>query len=109
MATTTGELQLEGLHLPKEPAGLKGWILTVDHKRIAKLYLFTSMLFFALGGIAALIMRTQLAVPDAEVVDGQTYNELFTMHGTIMIFLGVMPLNAAFFNYLILGMRSSNR
>lgn len=78
-----------------------GWITTVDHKRIGKLYLFTSLFFFVLGGIEALFIRLQLAVPNAAFVSAQTYNELFTMHATTMIFLSVMPMSAAFFNFLI--------
>src|SRR6185295_6004635 len=58
-------------------------------------------LFFLIGGIEALMIRTQLIVPNNHFISAQLYNELFTMHGTTMIFLAVMPLNAAFFNLLI--------
>jgi cytochrome c oxidase subunit 1 len=78
-----------------------GWITTVDHKRIGKLYLFTSLFYFLLGGIEALIIRTQLAIPNFAFVSAQTYNEMFTMHATTMVFLVVMPMSAAFFNFLI--------
>jgi cytochrome c oxidase subunit 1 len=77
------------------------WITTVDHKKIGILYLFTSLFFFLIGGILAMMIRTQLIVPDNTFLGPATYNEVFTMHGTIMIFLAVMPLNAAFFNFLI--------
>jgi cytochrome c oxidase subunit 1 len=77
------------------------WITTVDHKKIAKLYLVTSFVFFILAGIEALIIRLQLARPDQRLISAETYNELFTMHGTMMIFLVVMPLGVAFFNLLI--------
>jgi len=77
------------------------WITTVDHKRIGILYMFTSLGFFLIGGVLALLIRTQLAVPDNTFLGPGTYNEVFTMHGTIMIFLAVMPLNSAFFNFLI--------
>jgi cytochrome c oxidase subunit 1 len=77
------------------------WITTVDHKRIGKLYLFTALTFFVLGGIEALIVRAQLIVPNANFISAQTYNEMFTMHATTMVFLAIMPMSAAFFNFLI--------
>ena len=81
--------------------GLWSWITTVDHKRIGILYGATAFIFFLLGGVEALILRLQLMGPNGKLVDPDTYNALFTMHGTTMIFLGVMPLSAAFFNYFI--------
>ena len=81
--------------------GLWAWLTTVDHKRIGILYGTTAFVFFLMGGIEALLIRLQLARPDAAVVSAETYNALFTMHGTTMIFLAIMPLNAAFFNYMI--------
>ncbi len=81
--------------------GLWSWITTVDHKRIGILYGASAFIFFLLGGIEALIMRIQLAKPDNTFVGPETFNQLFTMHGTTMIFLGVMPLSAMFFNYMI--------
>ncbi|MCY3895240.1 MAG: cbb3-type cytochrome c oxidase subunit I, partial [Chloroflexi bacterium] len=77
------------------------WITTVDHKRIAVLYLVTSLAFFMLGGLEALLMRLQLATPEADVVSAERFTELFTMHGTTMVFLALMPLSAAFFNLLV--------
>jgi cytochrome c oxidase subunit I len=74
---------------------------TVDHKRIGILYGVTSFSFFLVGGSEALLIRAQLARPNGHVVTAEAYNELFTMHGLTMIFLVVMPLSAAFFNYLI--------
>ena len=82
-------------------ATITAWLTTVDHKRIGVLYGVTAFAFFLLGGLEALVIRLQLARPGATVVSAETYNALFTMHGTTMIFLAVMPLNAAFFNYLI--------
>ncbi|HEY2067779.1 MAG TPA: cytochrome c oxidase subunit I [Gemmatimonadaceae bacterium] len=82
-------------------SGLWSWLTTVDHKRIGTLYLFSSLFFFLVGGIEAAIIRAQLAVPNNHLVSAEAYNQLFTMHGTTMIFLGIMPLSAAFFNYLI--------
>ena len=84
-----------------EQSGLWSWITTVDHKRIGILYGATAFLFFLLGGIEALIIRLQLGAPDQKLVSPETYNQLFTMHGTTMIFLGVMPLSAMFFNFMI--------
>ena len=81
--------------------GLWSWLTTVDHKRIGALYLYTALAWFGIGGIEALIMRMQLQGPNGRVVSAETFNMLFTMHGTTMIFLVVMPLSAAFFNFLI--------
>ena len=77
------------------------WLTTVDHKRIGILYGTSAFIFFLVGGIEALIMRLQLARPDNTLVGPERFNELFTMHGTTMIFLAVMPLSSAFFNYMI--------
>ncbi len=82
-------------------AALVSWLTTVDHKRIGILYGATAFAFFLLGGIEALLIRLQLAVPENTVVSAHTYNALFTMHGTTMIFLAIMPFNAMFFNFLV--------
>src|SRR5256714_15616709 len=82
-------------------SGLWSWLTTVDHKRIAALYLGTSLFWFLVGGLEASIIRLQLMFPNGRVVSAEMFNELFTMHGTTMIFLVVMPLSAAFFNLLI--------
>src|SRR5215212_539253 len=81
--------------------GLWSWLTTVDHKRIGMLYMFTALTWFAVGGLEAVIMRAQLMGPNGKIVSAEMYNQLFTMHGTTMIFLVVMPLSAAFFNLLI--------
>ncbi len=86
---------------PTSTAGVWGWVTTVDHKRIGVLYGATALLFFIAGGVEALILRLQLATPDGEVIGAATYNQVFTMHGTTMVFLVVMPLGAAFFNFLV--------
>ncbi len=98
MATTALE------HAPahhEEATGLWSWITTVDHKRIGIMYGLTAFLFFLIGGLEALVIRMQLWGPDGRLVSAEVYNQLFTMHGTTMIFLGVMPLSAMYFNYLI--------
>ena len=82
-------------------SGVWSWLTTVDHKRIGKLYLFTSLGFFLWGGIEAGIIRAQLAGPNLHVVTAEQYNQIFTMHGMTMIFLAVMPLAAAFFKFLV--------
>jgi cytochrome c oxidase subunit 1 len=77
------------------------WLATVDHKRIGILYIVTSLLFFIVGGVLALLMRSQLARPDEHVFTRDTYDQLFTMHGTTMIFLVVVPVFAGLGNFLI--------
>ncbi len=86
---------------PKEPTGLWSWLTTVDHKRIGVLYLYSSLAFFIIGGLEAVIIRAQLMLPNGELVNAELYNQLMTMHGTTMVFLAIMPLSAAFFNFLI--------
>lgn len=82
-------------------SGLLSWIMTVDHKRIGIMYLLTSFLFFLVGGIEALLIRIQLMRPENKFLSPDAYNQIFTMHGTTMIFLVVMPLAAGFGNYLV--------
>ena len=77
------------------------WITTTDHKRIGILYIATSLAFFLAGGVLALVIRLQLAQANADVVEPETYNQLFTMHGTTMIFLVIVPILAGFGNYLV--------
>ena len=84
-----------------EQTGIWSWITTVDHKRIGTMYLFTALFFFLFGGLEAGLIRLQLAQPNQAIISAEMYNQLFTMHGTTMVFLAVMPLSAAFFNYLI--------
>jgi cytochrome c oxidase subunit 1 len=84
-----------------EHTGVWSWLTTVDHKRIGVLYLYTSLFFFLFGGLEAVIIRAQLAGPNKHLVSAEMYNQLFTMHGTTMVFLAIMPLSAAFFNFLI--------
>ena len=82
--------------------GLISWLNTVDHKKVAMLYAMASLFFLALGGIEALLIRMQLFYPDNHFLSAELFNELFTMHGTTMIFLVVMPLLLGFFaNFLI--------
>ncbi len=82
-----------GAHAEAEhgPSGLLKWITSTDHKVIGKSYLITSFLFFCAAGLMAVIIRTQLASPDATVVSQHAYNELFTMHGSLMLYLFAGP------------------
>ncbi len=84
-----------------EATGPFSWVATVDHKRIGILYLVTALFFFCVGGLEALVIRLQLARPNATLVSAETFNQLFTMHGTTMIFLVVMPTLVGFGNYLV--------
>jgi cytochrome c oxidase subunit I len=86
---------------PRSRTGLWSWVTTVDHKKIGILYFITLFVFFILGGVEALLLRVQLAAPEAQVLTADQYNQLFTMHGVTMIFFVVMPMGAAFANYLL--------
>src|SRR5579875_1401490 len=81
--------------------GLWSWITTVDHKRIGILYLVTALVFFLFGGVEAFLMRLQLAQPDGTVLSAETYNQVFTVHGTTMIFFVILPLLTGFINYVL--------
>src|SRR5438067_4909303 len=93
------EIVVRGIR--ERPTGWTSWLTTTDHKRIGLLYIFTTFVFFILGGVEALLMRLQLAQPNSTLLEPKTYNELVTMHGTTMIFLFVVPVLAGFANYLI--------
>lgn len=82
-------------------SGFLSWIMTIDHKRIGIMYLLTAVIFFLLGGIEALLMRIQLMQPENKFLSPDLYNQIFTMHGTTMIFLAIMPLAAGFGNYFV--------
>src|SRR4051794_10578521 len=86
-------------HWP-EGTGLKGFLTTVDHKRIGRRYIATAALFFGLAGVEALVMRTQLLRPEASVVSAELYDQLFTLHGTAMIFFFATPMLFGFGNFL---------
>jgi cytochrome c oxidase subunit I len=81
--------------------GIWSWVFTVDHKRIGVLYGVTATILFAIGGLEALLVRSQLAVPNNTLLQPDTYNELVTMHATTMVFLALMPLSVAFFNIVV--------
>ncbi|MFT5369604.1 MAG: cytochrome c oxidase subunit 1, partial [Candidatus Latescibacterota bacterium] len=71
--------------------GLKSWLLTKDHKRIAVLYMISISIFFALGGVFAGLIRLELLTPQGDFAHSDTYNKLFTMHGVIMVFFFLVP------------------
>ncbi|MDA1061431.1 MAG: cytochrome c oxidase subunit I [Chloroflexi bacterium] len=96
MATAAGTLAV-----PTTESVVWSWITTVDHKRIGVLYGVTAFMFFLLGGVEALLIRTQLAVPNGDVINAELFNQLFTMHALTMIFLAIMPMGAAMFNFMI--------
>jgi cytochrome c oxidase subunit I len=80
---------------------LVGWLTTTDHKKIGIMYTISALVFFLLGGLQALLIRTQLALPDNALVDHATYNDWFTIHGTTMIFLFAMPILVGLSNYVV--------
>ena len=88
-------------HAWQEKPGLAGYLSTVNHKRLGMRYIYTAFVFFFAAGIMALVMRSQLAQPQETVLTPQQYNELFTMHGTTMIFLFNTPVLAGFGIYLV--------
>ncbi|MFN2490189.1 MAG: cytochrome c oxidase subunit I [Actinomycetota bacterium] len=84
-----------------ERPGLTTWLTTVDHKKIGEKYIYTSFIFFALGGIESLLLRSQLARPNLELLDPEAYNQIFSMHGITMMFLFAMPMLSGFGNYFV--------
>jgi cytochrome c oxidase subunit 1 len=81
--------------------GVLSWLTTTDHKKIGIMYMVTAFSFFIAGGIMALLIRTELSSPGRDVVSAETYNQLFTMHGTTMIFLWILPMLSGLGNYLV--------
>src|SRR5690348_11107847 len=87
-------------HTWETPAGWRGRLSSVDHKTIGIRYLVTSIVFLVIGGVEALLMRTQLAVSGQHLLSAESYNEMFSMHGVTMIFLYAAPVLSGFSNYL---------
>src|ERR671936_401454 len=88
-----------GLHPRRHP--IMVWLTTTDHKKIGIMYLVNSYIFFAVAGVLALFIRAELAEPGTQFFDQERYNEMFTMHGTTMIFLSIIPILAGFGNYIV--------
>jgi len=93
--------QIVARSVEPERRGWTSWVTTTDHKRIGIMYLVLTFVFFILGGVEALLMRLQLSQANNTLLEPQTYNQLFTMHGTTMIFLFVVPIMAGFGNYFV--------
>jgi cytochrome c oxidase subunit 1 len=98
---TTPHTPLGVFARPRAKTGWRAWVSTVDHKKIGIMYGASALFFLAIGGAEALAIRAQLAAPGQKLLSAALYNQVFTMHGITMIFLVVMPMGAAFMNYLI--------
>jgi cytochrome c oxidase subunit I len=100
--TMNGERTMPALHYLNNGHGLKSWLLTKDHKRIAILYLISISVFFFLGGLMAVLVRFELATPEGDLLTADAYNKAFTLHGVIMVFLFLIPsIPATLGNFLI--------
>ena len=100
-ALVTPTSALGAFKRPVATKGWRSWLFTIDHKKLGVMYGVAAMAFFVIGGCEALLIRLQLARPNGQVLSANTYNQMFTMHATTMIFLFVMPMAAAFANYFV--------
>jgi cytochrome c oxidase subunit I len=101
-ASDTDDYQPVGVfRRPQSTGGWRSWFTTVDHKKIGIMYGAAALFFFIIGGLEALLIRAQLWAPRGTLLTADQYNQVFTMHGTTMVFLVVMPIGAAFANYLM--------
>ena len=90
------------VHYLNADYGVKSWLLTKDHKRIGILYLISITLFFVLGGLAATVVRLELMTPEGDLMERDTYNKAFTLHGIIMVFFFLIPsIPSVLGNFLI--------
>jgi len=102
MATYVAPIpQVSASRVERQSSGWTSWFTTTDHKRIGIMYMVTTFVFFCLGGVEALMIRLQLGAPNNTLVTPAVYNQLFTMHGTTMIFLFVVPMMAGLANYFV--------
>jgi cytochrome c oxidase subunit 1 len=99
--TTVRETSIEQVRRRRTGTVIASWLSTTDHKVIGYLYLITSFAFFLVAGVMAMVMRAELAQPGMQLVNQQFYNQLFTMHGTIMLLLFATPLFAGFANVVM--------
>jgi cytochrome c oxidase subunit 1 len=100
----TGSVVTRGRAIPRQrwsDTTLGSWVTTTDHKRIGILYIYTAFFFFLVGGVEALLIRSQLALPNGKVLSPDQYDQIFTMHAVTMIFLFVMPIMTGFGNYVV--------
>ena len=100
-AVAVSDRQAGLLRRPRATTGFSSWFTTVDHKKIGILYVCTALVFFVIGGIEALLIRLQLFQPNGTVLTAGQYNQLFTMHGTTMVFLVGMPIAVGIGNYFL--------
>jgi cytochrome c oxidase subunit 1 len=100
MATVEATIHHAPHHAQKR-SGLADWLTTVDHKKIGILYGATALIFMLVGGLEAMLLRIQLAKPENSFISAETYNQIFTMHGTTMVFMVGMPIAVALFNYIV--------
>src|SRR6201990_1987601 len=100
---SSNAITIPGIRVEGKPwvETLHEWVTTVDHKRLGILYMISSLMFLALGGVEALILRIQLIRAHNDFVSPQVFNRMFTMHGTTMIFFVAMPFLLGFANYLV--------
>ena len=102
MATYVAPVPTVSAHEVKpRPTGWTRWLTTTDHKEIGIMYMVATFVFFLMGGVEALMIRLQLGAPENTIVSPTTYNQLFTMHGTTMVFLFVVPMMAGLANYFV--------
>jgi cytochrome c oxidase subunit I len=102
MAMATAAVIAEREHYLNKEYGIRSWLLTTDHKRIALLYLISITFFFFVGGFFALLIRLELLTPAGDLVQADTYNKLFTMHGQVMVFFFLIPsIPAVLGNFLV--------
>ena len=101
----SAEVGVENDNFLTHKRGWKSWFYTLDHKRIGILYLISVMIFFLIGGIFALIVRTELWTPGKNIIGAHTYNQAFTYHGTIMVFMVILPLIPSALGNMILPMQ----
>lgn len=99
--TTAAERPTTIFRRPSAATGFWSWVTTADHKKIGIMYGYTAFVFFVVGGLEALLLRIHLASAESNFLTAPDYNGLFTIHGWTMIFLVVMPMSAAFMNYLL--------
>ncbi|MGH3188357.1 MAG: cytochrome c oxidase subunit I [Streptosporangiaceae bacterium] len=101
MATT--EVEVPGIRpeLPRRRPVWVEWLTTTDHKKIGTMYMVTAFCFFLVGGVLAMVIRTNLLIPSGALGNFSTYNQMFSMHGTVMIFLFVMPITVGISNYVV--------
>lgn len=100
----TGVTSEAPVYTPRKPnigKAIVSWVTSTDHKTIGYMYLIVSMFWFAVAGLMALVIRAELAVPGLQFISLEQYNQLFTMHGTIMLFLFATPLFVGFANVIM--------